>query len=93
MRKPLPVQDSTSATSSHLVVSKDDATTETGVGVVEELNRQHERVSNLLRCLDDGRWWSQSQPSLHADDVHTQVAIIKAALDRIDVSVDAMRGL
>ena len=80
------------STSQHLPSSQDVADQETGIDAIAELSRQHERVSELLRCLDGGRWWSQSQPGLYADDVHKQVANIKAALDNIDVAVEGMKG-
>jgi hypothetical protein len=51
---------------------------------IEALAAQHDRLTALLRQMDDGRWWSSDEASrLEEDAVGVQAERIRSALDVI----------
>ncbi|GJE40662.1 hypothetical protein QO016_002112 [Methylobacterium persicinum] len=52
--------------------------------VIDVLVEQHGRLTELLRKMDDGRWWSKDSASrLEVDEVAVQADRIRSALDVI----------
>jgi hypothetical protein len=51
---------------------------------IEALIEQHDRLTALLRQMDDGRWWSSDKACrLEEDEVGVQAERIRSALDVI----------
>ena len=52
---------------------------------VEALTKQHDRLGELLRLIDNGRWWTGDDACrIEEDEVCLQADRIKAALDVVE---------
>lgn len=58
---------------------------------VEALTKQHDRLTGLLRLIDNGRWWARDEACLiDEDEVCLQADRIESALDVVERLVSEM---
>jgi hypothetical protein len=64
----------------------------TNVSTVSALEAQHERLTNVIRHADEGRWWpSDALGRDDAEKVRLQAERIGIALDEIERVIAAMK--
>lgn len=53
--------------------------------LIETLRHEHDRLGRLLQLIDNGRWWTSTDPgSLAMSSLHEKVQLIRQAIDDID---------
>jgi hypothetical protein len=54
----------------------------TAQDAIEALTLQHKRLTDIIRGIDGGLWWSSGvEEEINADKIYDQTEIIRAVLD------------
>lgn len=55
---------------------------------IEILKHEHDRLGRLLQTIDNGRWWTSTEPGrLKMSSLHEKVQLIRRAIDDMEQAV------